>query len=332
MDVKDVPFYVVCPAGVETGGPEALHMLAGELRGMGLNAYICYLPFTLKQGVPTNYQCYGAVAGVFEDAAESVVIIPEVYPMLALRLKSRHRFLWWLSLSNYYSHKGDSALRDGFRYLKSRVRARRPWRLESLSSLGHLSQSATVDDHLALHGLHPLSLSDYLNPLFLEDVPQVKGRDRSDVVLYNAKKSGKAVALLRRFLPDIKFQGLVGLSPGELRELYGRSKMFVDFGPHPGRDRMPREAVSQGCALITGLRGTASNPRDVPIPTRYKLNERAPDFVQQFESVSREVLRAYDDVFSRDFATLQAYTLGERIVFRQQLSEFVRQVSCRFAN
>jgi hypothetical protein len=297
-----------------------------------LNAYICYLPFTREQEVPANYQSYGAVAGVFEDSAESVVIVPEVYPMLALRLKSRHRFLWWLSLSNYFSHKGDSSLRDGFRYLKSRVRGRRPWRLESLGSLGHLSQSATVDEYLCHYGLQPLTLSDYLNPLFFEDVPKVKGRDRSDLILYNAKKSGKAVALLRRTLPDFEFRGLVGLSPRELRELYGRSKMFVDFGPHPGRDRMPREAVSQGCALITGLRGTASNARDVPIPARYKLDENAPDFVQLFEVLARGIVDDYENVFQRDFAPFQAYTLGERALFRQQLGRFIHHVSCKFSN
>lgn len=332
MDIRDIPFYVVCPAGVETGGPEALHMLAGELRGMGLNAYICYLPFSLEQEVPANYQCYGVVAGVFEDSAESVVIVPEVYPMLALRLQSRHRFLWWLSLSNYFSHKGDSALRDGFRYLKARIRGHRPWRLETLGVLKHLSQSATVDHHLCRYGFQPSNLSDYLNPLFLENVTQAIGKDRSDLILYNSKKSSKAVALLRRSLPNLEFQGLVGFSPKELRELYGRSKMFVDFGPHPGRDRMPREAVSQGCALITGLRGTASNPRDVPIPTRYKLNENAPNFVQQFDAVAREIVREYDGVFSRDFAPFQAYVLGERLLFRQQLNQFVHQVSCRFSN
>jgi len=43
-------------------------------------------------------------------------------------------------------------------------------------------------------------------------------------------------------------------------------KLYVDFGKHPGKDRMPREAAVHGCCIITGRRGAAGNPFDIPIP------------------------------------------------------------------
>ena len=29
-----------------------------------------------------------------------------------------------------------------------------------------------------------------------------------------------------------------------LRDLFGSSKLYIDFGEHPGRDRIPREAAA----------------------------------------------------------------------------------------
>jgi len=35
-------------------------------------------------------------------------------------------------------------------------------------------------------------------------------------------------------------------------------QVYIDFGHHPGQDRLPREAVQCGCVVITGKRGSGN--------------------------------------------------------------------------
>jgi hypothetical protein len=294
-------------------------MLAGELRQLGINAYLSYFPSTSVTSIPDAYRHYGAVLGAFTDTPDSAVIVPEIYSIPALRFKSQRRFVWWLSLSNFYGWKGDSVFRDAFRSVRTLVRGRRPYGVQSLSCLTHLVQSDTVSRHLEERGVSSFPLCDFVNPVFL--LPPSTLHQRQDVILFNQSKSAVPVSALQREYPHLEFRGLHGLSALDLRDVYRSSKLFVDFGPHPGRDRMPREAVSQGCALITGLRGTAANSRDVPIPSRYKLDQTSRAFLRQFGAVSSEILTNHQSIFKRDFGPFQTLTLTERESFREQLSQ-----------
>jgi hypothetical protein len=50
-----------------------------------------------------------------------------------------------------------------------------------------------------------------------------------------------------------------------------RAKVYIDFGNHPGMDRLPREAAMAGCIVITNKEGAAYYDEDVPIPSQYKI-------------------------------------------------------------
>lgn len=52
-----------------------------------------------------------------------------------------------------------------------------------------------------------------------------------------------------------------------------QSKVYIDFGPHPGMDRIPREAALAGCIVITNKNGAANYDKDVPIPPQYKFEK-----------------------------------------------------------
>ena len=47
------------------------------------------------------------------------------------------------------------------------------------------------------------------------------------------------------------------MTPEQVVDLMSESKVYIDFGNHPGKDRIPREAVINGCCVITGVRGSA---------------------------------------------------------------------------
>eukprot|EP00557_Chaetoceros_sp_GSL56_P000478 CAMPEP_0176489220 /NCGR_PEP_ID=MMETSP0200_2-20121128/7161_1 /TAXON_ID=947934 /ORGANISM="Chaetoceros sp., Strain GSL56" /LENGTH=479 /DNA_ID=CAMNT_0017886325 /DNA_START=357 /DNA_END=1793 /DNA_ORIENTATION=- len=61
------------------------------------------------------------------------------------------------------------------------------------------------------------------------------------------------------------------LSPTEVVQLLRRGKVYIDFGNHPGMDRLPREAAMAGCIVITNKEGAAYYDKDVPIPNQYKF-------------------------------------------------------------
>ena len=109
---------VVCPAGAVTGGPEALHQLCAHMNSLGLPAHMCYLPFDQLAAAPKPYQHYSTGSALYDDVSGNLIIFPEVYPMLALKIVHAQAALWWLSLENFLERRHVSALYDKIRYLK----------------------------------------------------------------------------------------------------------------------------------------------------------------------------------------------------------------------
>ena len=54
------------------------------------------------------------------------------------------------------------------------------------------------------------------------------------------------------------------------------AKVYVDFGNHPGKDRIPREAALCGCRVVTNLRGAAAYREDVELDDCLKFDESVP--------------------------------------------------------
>jgi len=63
----------------------------------------------------------------------------------------------------------------------------------------------------------------------------------------------------------------VALNRDELISLLLKAKVYIDFGNHPGKDRIPREAAILGCCVLTSNRGSAAFIEDIPIPKSYKF-------------------------------------------------------------
>ena len=144
-------------------------------------------------------------------------------------------------------------------------------------------------------GIEPLS--KFFLELYAEKKKEIPLIEKNDVVLYNPKRCGYFVRFLSRFLPEIKFEPLTGLTQNELVSKYMTSKLYVDFGAFPGAERIPKEAVLYGCAIITGKRGAASFHKDVPIPDEYKFGNPIKQIDEIAEKI-RFVLRNYEKVYS----------------------------------
>ena len=70
--------------------------------------------------------------------------------------------------------------------------------------------------------------------------------------------------------PEYEFKALAKMSSNQIKNYYSTSKIFMDLGIHPGRERMPREAAVMGCILIVA-KGSLNN-FDVPINDLYKID------------------------------------------------------------
>jgi|688.fasta_scaffold229870_2 hypothetical protein len=313
---------VVCPAEAITGGPEALHQLVDHMNKLGLPAYITYLPFNKKAATPKPYQKYITPYLNYEDTEGNLIIFPEVYPNLALKVKNAQAAIWWLSLENFLERRHISQLYDKFRYLKRVIKGKRPLLgAKSLKHLIHFSQTEHSTRYLKSCGIDPIPLIDSINEDFLTDKYLGSTAHKQDIILYNPTKGKKITAKLIQANSKWKFEPLIGLNREELSQKLHSAKLYIDFGHHPGRDRMPREAAMHGCCIITGVLGSAANDIDIPIPKKYKLDSSLPDFPSRFTKLAQEVIEDFDN-HNCDFNNYREYLKSEPEIFRQQISSY----------
>ncbi len=95
-------------------------------------------------------------------------------------------------------------------------------------------------------------------------------------------------------------------------------KIYVDFGHHPGKDRLAREAALHGVCVITGLYGSAANSVDVPILDHYKLNPHAKDFMAQFFNLVTEIFNNFSEQ-QNHFQHYRAIIAEEPNLFQEQI-------------
>lgn len=313
---------VVCPANTVTGGPEALHQLVDHMNKLGLPAFITYLPFDQEASTPAPYQKYLAPIAPYEDVAGNIIIFPEVYPTLACKVKHAQAGLWWLSLENFLERRHVSVLHDKIRYLKKVLKGQRPLRgAKTLKHLVHFSQTEHSTRYLRDCGIKPIPLIDSINENFLTDKYLQSTAHKQNVVLYNPTKGKKVTAQLIADNPEWQFVPLHGLNREQLSEKLDTAKLYIDFGHHPGRDRMPREAAMHGCCLITGILGSAGNDIDLPIPRTYKLDSAAADFSQRFKALAEAIMLDFSSHYQA-FADYRHYLQSEPAIFRRQIADY----------
>jgi len=247
--------YILCPARRVTGGPEAVHQLTDKLRKFGHKAYIVYLP-AVKNPSPAEYQDYDieyVASDCIEDCAEHILITPEVWPHLLKLCPHIQKGIWWLSAHNF-PKESDKQFR---------------FNLPENRSVVHLAQSRFAEHFLFNQGAkYILPLTDYLNRSHFHCL---KYTQRENRILYSTKGWG-IVKKLKLVEPGIKWVALENMSPEAVRALMASSKVYADFGFHPGKDRMPREAAVNGCCVVVGTRGAAAFHQDVSIPNAYKFD------------------------------------------------------------
>jgi hypothetical protein len=291
---------VVAPVGAQSGGPESLHNLARLAIRLGFDVEIVYFPYGEGHQVPDRYVHYQIPVSTLKDEVDVAVVFPEIYCMQALRLKNAKPLIWWLSVDFFQRIKYHS-LRDKIRYFLMALRRERPFGgVKTLRGLTHLTKASYDRAFLEKNKITGMQLSGPISSFYLQPCPDELIIKKENTILYSTHRNTKIVASLILRFPEFNFISLSSLSEQKLRELYLSSKLFIDFGNHPGKERMPREAVVSGCCIFTGLLGSAANDEDIPIPKRFKLDVEDPKFYDKFKTLVSEV---FDNFFvtSKEF-------------------------------
>lgn len=299
--------YVICPGGIVTGGPELLHQLVDRLNREGRPASLVYHPFDREHPVPAAYERYRApVARRDAIAAGEIVVLPELYWNETGAYPGCRLYFWWLSVDNFV----DRVRRSRYSRLLT-FPVHRFVRLRQIRGHveRHLYQSEYARQFLAGDRLGPSDhLSDYIAEEYLEAIADPPTARREDLIVYNpAKGMEQTQAILRRLESDgglpVAAVPIVDMSREEVRALLSRAKVYIDFGNHPGKDRIPREAAAMGACVLVNRRGSAANDVDIPLGDLYKVDDTRPGF--EVEAAAK--IRAIVADFDRHRTALDAY-------------------------
>ncbi|MCW2540420.1 MAG: hypothetical protein JWN95_2145 [Frankiales bacterium] len=306
---------VMCPDGPVTGGVEALHQLVDSARRQQIPASICYYPGGRTEVVPAYAHYDIEVSASVPDASDVLVVVPETSPYVLSVLGRARTAMWWLSVDNYFSTIGvptpdPTAPVEDPEILRDLLRPD--------SRVIHVTQSDYARSFLQRRSVRSTMLTDYLSSAFVDRAQLLQKQPKKDLVLFNPRKG---LAFTERLMAAsagvLEWQPIQGLSAGGVADLLGEAKLYVDFGEHPGRDRIPREAALSGCCVITGRRGAAAHPIDVPIPDRFRLDESRGDVVDTFVGLARDTIDRFDLV-TEEFAPYREWIAGQQDAFAEQ--------------
>lgn len=309
---KDTKIFILAPVGVVTGGVELLHQLCDVLNRNGKNAFIFYVGAE-NQEIPLEYQKYNIqLIDHIEDDEKNIFVLSEIYIRELYRIKKSQVLIWWLSVDNYFYHFQGSLIDDfkfksvfGFkRFIRenfNRLLLQKQPKKYSLRKLSknknvrcNAFQSAYAEDFLKRNGItNTARLSDYLNDDYIFNSEIVALKD--NIIIYNPKKGLKFTKKLISNSSDLNWIPIENMTRQQVKETMLKAKLYVDFGYHPGKDRMPREAAMCGCCIITGKQGAAGFSDDLSIDeTKYKFNQSEKDIPTIIEKI-REILKNYDN-------------------------------------
>jgi hypothetical protein len=274
-----VRFVILCPDAVRTGGPEACYQLSDALirhkftaevwlvnqadinffkdgltKGLRLSQNRISLPERFN-----NFEEYKNYLSKpfrsYSPGEEIIFILPEVYIWALPIFIGLRVVIWWLSVDNSFG-----AL--------SRVNAN----LLRLPLVKHAVQSEYARVFTRSLGLESVLLTDYTV------VPEVKTMPLENRPSKVAVNAGKKVIfdlsvfsnLLRSHHPSLEVVHVVGLSRHEIYSLFSESRVFVDLGNFPGKDRMAREALLLGANVVISGTGAGHYEQDFSIPDKYR--------------------------------------------------------------
>ncbi len=324
---------IICTKKLSTGGAELLHQLCFELNSIGVDSNMGYYERKKNQFVETeintNYTKYCKYPKTFklQDVSGNTIVFPETMAYLAKNVKNAKVVIWWLSIDNYLINFNlEYAKSNGVKATLNELKKmfRRP-SFSMLAGYLHISQSVYAKEFLYVKGINSSIVSDYLNTEFVGENCDLKKKE--NIICYNPKKGLQVTKKIMNYYEknnsNFLFVPIIGMNAAGVKKLMQKSKIYIDFGGHPGKDRMPREARIQDCVIITGKKGSANNPIDISINAIYKINEKDNDFLVSLDSLIHKIVDSFDSHLENQ-NDYKLKILDEKKQFTNQVIDFVK--------
>jgi hypothetical protein len=132
-------------------------------------------------------------------------------------------------------------------------------------------------------------------------------------ILFNLENDIEFTRKIMAAYPDLGFVPRQGLNHAAMRAILGCAKLYIDFGHHPGKDRMPREAARAGCCILTSRSGSAQYQPDMPIPDDYKF-DASENQIPAIGEMIKSIFADFPDHAERFDAYRRAYRCREKRV------------------
>lgn len=311
--------YIVAPANSATGGPELLHQLAFKLKLIGKEVYMFYLNQVDSDPIHTNYKQYNIpYVNSIEDFKNNLLIVPETRTYILLDYDNVRKYIWWLSVDNYFlglpKFKGliNRIILQNFNSQKYLFFNKNIKNIDF-----HLVQSKYAHSFLNKKAINQVKyLGDYLHESFLSIKTDKDLKE--NIVAYNPKKGFKFTKKIIKNSPKINFIPIENMTRLEVVNLLQKAKVYIDFGFHPGKDRIPREAAFLECCVITNKKGSASNKQDLPIRDEFKFednNTSIPYIINKIEDCFTNY-----DINSKKFNDYRGIITNQEIEFKKQVN------------
>ncbi len=287
--------YVLAPSNYVAGGVESIFQLCDAINTVGGKAELILVP-TNNPIVPIEYSRYNvSIASTIVNQDDSLIVAPEIWPHLLSNesFSNMTKAVWWLSVDNCHNKE----------FAKS-------------NDIIHLYQSHYAKEFLLQSGVsNPIPLFDYVN----DDYLGVSTPTKLNVVCYSIK--GKDIAEKVKDVIDNKmeFVMLKDMSRQQVLETLMSSKVFIDFGNHPGKDRIPREAAMLNNCIITNRSGSANFFSDVPIDDKYKLSGES---IEKIATLISDCVSRYSHVVN-DFSNYRKDILGQKLQLFEQVKMLI---------
>lgn len=288
--------YVYCPSGIVTGGVELLHQLVDVINQRGGNAFIVYYG-NHPHSIPNDYKKYNIkITEQIIDSEDNILVLPEVKFNESFNYSKIQFLFWWLSVDNFFSlNQNELKLIDLFKFsyklgkkslvphLKNIIKKiihyksyKKVFSINKLLSNNKIVYNCYQSEYakqflLSKNITNIYPLGDYINDDYSQNPIS---NEKENIILYNPKKGFDYTKKLIKKAPELNWKPIENMTRSQVKDLMKKSKIYIDFGNHPGKDRIPREARLQGCIVITGKNGSANYYEDVPIEEKFEKKER----------------------------------------------------------
>lgn len=321
--------YVLCPSNLKTGGTELLHQLVASLLSLNKNAYVAYYlegKYDSNKPTPEAFIKYigdhWCLVNNIEDEPDNIAIFPETGLGKSKKYHRLQKCAWWLSVDNYNVMKGMRSRLEQFGVMSflKHLLLNDYFNDKTITTIPvHFFQSYYAADFAQSKGVKDDSLfylSDYINDIYIKPFNTV---GREDIVAYNPKKGIEFTEKLISSAPNISWAPIINMTNDEVKKLLDTAKVYIDFGNHPGKDRIPREAAMSGCCVITDLKGSAAYEQDVPIPAKYKFN----DIDSNIPEVIKQIKYCFDnyEAATQEFDSYRTFIKEEKRGFDERVKE-----------